>query len=295
MDRVTAAKVFLDVAHSGSFTASAERLNMSRAMVSRSIETMENWLQTRLLHRTTRKVALTSAGKACLENIENWYQQSEQLVLHATPDAALTGSIRIATSMSFSQSQLMPALKPFLQQHPLVNIELELNDSATNLAQKKIDLAIRIAANPDPSLIGKPIGICHSAIVASADYLAKHAQITQPSDLSEHTYLAHKHFANHVLHLKMPQQLASINVTSRLCANEATTLLSAAINGLGIAVLPTYLANDYIARNELVHILPDWHPDALNIYALYSSRKHLSPAIRALIDHLCTYFKTEHW
>ncbi|WP_405631409.1 LysR family transcriptional regulator [Pseudoalteromonas sp. Ld20] len=295
MDRLIAAKVFIDVAHSGSFSATADRLNMSRAMVSRYIETMENWLKTRLLHRTTRKVSLTTAGEAYLINIQQWLEQGEHLSTIALPKAALSGTIRVATSVSFSQSQLIPAIKPFIQQNPLINIELDLSDVAANLTEKQIDLAIRIAANPDPSLIGKPIGVCKSAIVASVDYIHNNADINQPNDLVNHDYLAHKHFANHILHLRKKEMFESISLNSRLCANEATSLLSAVLNGFGVTVLPTYLVNSYIARGELIHILPNWQPDELNIYALYSSRKHLSPAIRALIDHLDNYFKTTPW
>ncbi|MGB0781886.1 MAG: LysR family transcriptional regulator [Marinomonas sp.] len=299
MDRVTAAKVFIDVAQSRSFSRTADRLNMSRPMVTRYIEAMEDWLKIRLLHRTTRKISLTSAGEACLKDVEQWLEQADKITAIVNTSDALSGLVRITTSMSFGFSQLMPAIQDFMYQHPKVHIDIDLEDSTADLTEKSIDLAIRIASNPDPSLIGKPIAVCESVLVASPAYLEKSRQtigeIQHPQDLIHHVCLGYKNLERHIWHLSQNDQFESVSLDCRLSINEATALLHATLNGMGVCLQPTYLANRYIQDGRLQHLLPDWKPKDLMIYALYSSRKHLSPNVRALIDHLERYFAKHPW
>ncbi|RNF52070.1 LysR family transcriptional regulator [Marinomonas hwangdonensis] len=299
MDRVIAAKVFIDVAQSRSFSRTADRLNMSRPMVTRYIEAMEDWLKIRLLHRTTRKISLTSAGEACLKDVELWLEQADKITSLANSNEELSGLVRITTSMSFGFSQLMPAIQNFMQKHPKVHIDIDLEDSTADLTEKSIDLAIRIASNPDPSLIGKPIAVCESVLVASPAYLETSRQtigdIQHPQDLIHHDCLGYKNLERHIWHLSQHDQFESVSLDCRLSINEATALLHATLNGMGICLQPTYLANRYINDGSLCHVLPEWKPKDLIIYALYSSRKHLSPNVRALIDHLESYFAKHPW
>jgi len=295
MDRLTAAKVFVDVATSGSFTATADRLEMSRPMVTRYIEAMESWLNARLLHRTTRKVSLTTAGEDCLEEVKLWLKQAESLGDLANTGGELSGTIRLATSMSFGYSQVVPVIQQFLAVHPKVSIDVDLQDSVTDLTDSQIDIAIRIASTPDPSLIGKPIALCESVIVASPHYLANSEPISTPGDLTQHCCLGYKNFQQHVWHLTKADLQQSVEVCCRLTANEATTLLNAALCHGGLAMQPTYLVSQYLKNGQLKQVLPDWKPDDMTVYVLYSSRKHMRPAVRALIDYLSDYFSTSRW
>lgn len=299
MDRVTAAKVFIDVSQSRSFSRTADRLNMSRPMVTRYIEAMEDWLQIRLLHRTTRKISLTSAGEACLKDVTLWLEQADHFISLVNVNDELSGLVRITASMSFGFSQLMPAIQDFMKRHPKVQIDIDLEDSAADLTEKSIDLAIRIASNPDPSLIGKPIAVCESVLVASPAYLEKACQaigeIQHPRDVIKHECLGYKNFEQHIWHLSQRELFESIPVDCRLTANEATALLHAALNGGGLCLQPTYLVSRYIQEGRLCHVLPEWKPKDLTIYALYSSRKYLPPTVRALIDHLDNYFDQHPW
>ncbi|MEJ6474852.1 LysR family transcriptional regulator [Pseudoalteromonas piscicida] len=295
MDRLTAAKVFADVAITGSFTATADRLDMSRPMVTRNIEAMESWLNIRLLHRTTRKVSLTTAGESCLEEVKEWLKQADTITGLADTSGKLSGTVRLATSMSFGFSQLVPAIQQFMQQHPDVNVDIDLQDSVADLTESQIDLAIRIASAPDPSLIGKSIAVCGSVIVASPQYLENRNKITKPDDLADHLCLGYKNFQQHIWHLRQGNVQRSVEVSCRLTANEATALLHAALHGAGLAIQPTYLANRYIKSGELAQVLPDWKPNDMSIYVLYSSRKYMSPTVRALIDYLSAYFSNIPW
>lgn len=290
-----AAKVFVDVATTCSFTATADRLNMSRPMVTRYIEAMEAWLKTRLLHRTTRKVSLTTAGETCLEEVKQWIGQAESLSGLSDTSGELSGTVRLATSMSFGYSQLVPAIQEFMAENPKVKIDIDLQDSVTDLTEMQIDLAIRIASAPDPSLIGKPISVCESVVVASPQYLTRNSTISEPSDLTNHTCLGYKNFEQHIWHLTKDNSQQSVEVRCNLTANETTTLLHAVLCGAGIAIQPTYLANQYVKSGQLRQVLPNWKPNDLTIYALYSSRKYMSPTVRTLIDYLSDYFAETCW
>lgn len=295
MDKVTAAKVFIDIAQTGSFTATAERLEMSRPMVTRYIEAIEAWFNTRLLHRTTRKVSLTTAGEQCLSDIEQWVDDAEKMLNAIKPKHELNGKIRIASSMSFGHARLISAITDFMTQHPSVEIDIDLQDITTDLINNRIDLAIRIAFSPDPALIGKPIAKCFSALVASEHYLSQHDTITEPNDLSQHSCLGYKNLDHHVWHLKQQEDMRSIGVNCRLTANDATILMQAALRNAGITMQPTYLVKPYLARGELIQVLPQWSLKEMDIYVLYPSRKHLSPTVRALIDFLSDYYLEHQW
>lgn len=297
MDRLKAARVFIDVAQSGSFTVTADRLSMSRPMVTRYIESMEEWLNVRLLHRTTRKVTLTSAGENCLKQVESWLLAGEELadISHSGSSDSLKGRIKVSTSMSFGFSQLIPATKLFMDQYPDVIVEINVEDTVTDLVEQQIDLAIRISSNPDPSLVGKPIADSNSVLVASSQYIAEHAKIVKPRDLLNHKCLGYKHFEQHVWHLNYGKRHESIEIKPCLSANEATVLLHAAKSGMGVTLQPTYLVSPEIESGSLVRVLPDWQPSKLKIYALYSSRKYLSRAVRAYIDFISEYFSKHRW
>ncbi len=295
MDRLTAANVFVDVVTTRSFTATAERLGMSRPMVTRYVDSLESWLKVRLFHRTTRKVSLTSAGESCLPQVQGWIEQAEKLQHQLMAHDELVGKIRVAASMSFAFSQLIPAVEAFMGKHPRVEIDIDVQDSAVDLVAERIDLAIRITSAPDPALIGRSLAVCESVLVASPTYLDSAPVIKQPAELSEHKCLGYKNFERHIWHLTRDQRQESVEVNCVLTSNEATTLLSAAMHGMGISLQPTYLVNSALEREELVRVLPQWQPKSLDIYALYSSRKHLPPAVRALIDHLAAFFSDSEW
>lgn len=296
MDRITAARVFVDLAYSGSFTRTADRLDMSRPMVSRHLEAMETWLKSRLFHRTTRKISLTTAGEQCLAEVEQWLLQAERLEQMNIASHEPSGQIRLATSMSFGFSQLVPALNGFMAKYPKVSVDLELQDSVTDLTAERIDLALRFASNPDPALIGKPIGVCKSVLVASPEYLKQRGVPLIPEDLAEHDCLGYRNFGRHIWHLTHDDLgVRSVDLHCRLTANEVTALMAAAQQGMGIAMQPTYLATEALERGDLVEVLPEWLLQELQIYVLYASRKHQSAAVRALIDYLEQWFKQQPW
>ena len=296
MDRLTAMKVFVEVAASGSFSATADKLEMSRAMVTRYVGELEQWLNARLLQRTTRSVTLTDAGESCLRRSQQMLALMADVEQEtSSQDGVLSGQLRITCSVSLAYAQLAAALADFLKQHPLLKIDLNVSEGALNLVDARMDLAIRISAEPDPMLIGRVLAPCASVLVASPAYLAAHGMPQTPPDLTQHRCLSYANFGKSVWVLQRGEEITRVSVSSQYSANEATALLRAALAGGGLALQPTYLANPHLADGSLQQVLPDWTLPDMSIYALYPSRKHLSPAVRALLDFLVARFENVPW
>lgn len=296
MDRLTAMQVFVEVAQNGSFSTAAEKLDMSRAMVTRYVGQLEQWLGARLLQRTTRSVTLTDAGETCLRRSQQMLalmaDVEEETSRH---DGALRGQLRITCSVSLAYAQMAAAVVDFLKQHPQLKIDLQTSEAALNLVEARIDLAIRISAEPDPALIGRVLAPCASVLVASPSYLAAQGMPTHPSDLRAHRCLSYANFGKSVWTLHRQDDVAEVGVASHFSANEATALLRATLAGGGVALQPTYLANPHLADGSLLRVLPDWTPPDMSIYALYPSRKHLSPAVRNFLDFLAERLAHTPW
>lgn len=296
MDRLTAMQVFVEVAHSGSFSATADKLDMSRAMVTRYVGELEQWLGARLLQRTTRSVTLTDAGENCLRRSQQMLALVQDVEEETqSHDGALRGQLRITCSMSFAYAQMAAAVVDFLQLHPQLKIDLNASEGALNLVEARIDLAIRISAEPDPALIGRVLAPCTSVLVASPAYLAAHGFPQLPADLATHRCLSYANFGKSVWTFSRGDDHARVSVGSYFSANEATALLQGVLAGGGIALQPSYLANPHLQDGSLQVVLPDWKVPDMAIYALYPSRKHLSPAVRALLDFLVERFAQVPW
>ena len=297
MDRLTAMQVFAEVATSRSFTATADKLDMSRAMVTRYVAELEQWLGARLLQRTTRSVTLTDAGETCLRRSQQMLALMENVEeeTSTTTGGELRGQLRLTCAMSFGYAHLAAVLSDFLALHPQLKIDLNVSEGALNLVDARIDLAIRISGEPDPMLIARPLARCDSLLVAAPSYLAGHGTPQLPQDLVQHRCLSHVNFGKSVWHFARGTETAQVSVVSPFSANEATALLKAAMAGGGIAMLPTYLVNLSVGTGALRVVLPEWQVPALTIYALYPSRRNLSPAVRALLDYLVLRFETVPW
>jgi len=289
-------RVFVEVAGAGSFSAAADKLDMSRAMVTRYVAELEQWLGARLLQRTTRSVTLTDAGEHCLRRSQQMLALMEDVESETSShDGTLRGQLRITCSMSFAYAQMAAAVVEFLELHPQLKIDLNASEGALNLVEARIDLAIRISAEPDPALIGRVLAPCTSVLVASPAYLARHGVPQSPGDLAAHRCLTYANFGKSAWTLSRGAEQTQVSVSSHFSANEATALLRAALAGGGLALQPTYLANPHLADGSLQQVLPDWTLPDMAIHALYTSRRHLSPAVRALLDFLVDRFARMAW
>ncbi|MFZ6873289.1 LysR family transcriptional regulator [Undibacterium sp. Di27W] len=300
MDRLTAMRVFCEVATSGSFSASADKLDMSRAMVTRYVSELESWLNARLLQRTTRSVTLTDAGEQCLRRSQQMLALMENIEEETrSDDAELRGQLRLTCSTSFAFGHLARVISKFLAQHPLLKIDLHVGDGTVNLVEARIDLAIRISSEPDPLLIARPLAICESVLVAAPAYVRQAGLPAHPQDLPAHRCLSHANYGRNTWRFvrrdARGDEHVQTDIASHFSANDATVLLQAVLAGSGITLLPTYLMADHLDKGDLQIILPEWAAPPMTIYALFPSRRHLSPAVRALLDFLVEEFASQPW
>lgn len=296
MDRIEAMNIFLTVVETGSFTATADRLDLSRPMVTRAVALVEEWFNARLLQRTTRRVSLTSAGERAVAHCQKMVDlaaEIEQDIL--AQQGELQGSLRIASNSSFGSTHLLLAIKDFLQHHPKLNIQFHLSDQPVNLIDERIDLAIRFTNQPDPNLIARPLATCHSLLVASPEYLAQKGVPQTPQDLAAHIYLAHANINRKEWKFYQNEREISLELTSQFTTNDTGALLNLTLAGCGIAMLPKYLLNEHLASQQLVSILTDWQLPIYQIYALYSSRHKLPLTILTLVDFLVERFRGVNW
>ncbi|MDW5416240.1 LysR family transcriptional regulator [Iodobacter sp. CM08] len=294
MDRLSAMRVFIEVVDQGSLTAAADKLDMSRAMVSRYLAELESWLGVRLLHRSTRSVGLSSAGQEALPRCRKMLELAEDVQgITLNQNAAPHGLIRVASSNSFAQSHLAAAAAAFVAKYPQTQLELIVGDRSINLVDERIDLAIRITNDLDPNLIARKLSICRSVVCAAPAYIAEHGMPQQPDDLLRHQCLNHAFFGKNGWRFSKDGQAFLVPVSGAISANDANVILQAALAGAGIAHQPTFSAAPYLESGELVQLLADYHSDELGIYGLYTSRRHMPIILRSLLDFLAERFGNE--
>ena len=294
MDRITAAEVFVAIVERGSLSAAADGLDMSRAMVTRYLAQMEDWSGARLLHRTTRRIGLTPAGEATLARCRQMLEIATQMALADGPEADTPrGLLRIACAQSLAQQMLSAAVTAYLRRYPQTAVDLVVDNRTINLVEERIDLAVRITNDLDPNLIARPLGTCDSVVVAAPSYLAAHGTPRRVEDLAIHNCLTYSYFGKSLWKFTDAKTGApsDVPVGGNLSANESMVLLAAAREGAGIALQPVFAAAPLIASGQLVRLLPEHVPQVLGIHGVYSSRRQMPAALRAMLDFLVDWFK----
>ncbi len=284
-------RVFVTVVDLGSQSAAADQLDLSRPVVSRYLAELEAWVGARLMHRTTRKLSLTTAGEETLPRCRQMLELADELQAAVTlPGDAPRGLLRISVSTSFGQAQLAAAVTDYVRLYPEVSVDLQMLDRTVNLVDERIDLAIRTSHELDPSLIARKLTVCRSVLCASPAYLREHPAPQEVEALSRHNCLSHSYYGKSLWHFTRNAEDVSVPVQGNITANEASTLLSAALAGAGITLLPSYQAATYVQRGELVRLLPEAEPRVMTIYAVYASRKQMPATLRSMLDFLASRF-----
>lgn len=292
MDRIKAANVFIAIVEQGSMVKGAQVLGMSRSMVTRYLNEMEDWAESRLLHRSTRKLALTSSGEKVLEECYK-LQEIEKGVRFVSSKANRPpqGIIRIGTSQFFGETVLAPFIRKYLDKYPEVSIDMQISNHSVNLVEERIDLAIRITNDLDPNIIARKFGDLNSVVCASKAYLVKRGTPNNIDQLIHHNCLTYSYFGNNVWNFSYKDQFDSVPVTGNFSANDPAVLLQATLRGGGISLQPKYCVSPYLKSGDLVQLLPNHVPQTLGIYGIYKSRKHMPKALRFFIDELAIYMK----
>lgn len=291
MDRILAAEVFITAIDQGSITAAAKSLKMSRSMASRYISAMEEWAGSQLLHRSTRKISLTSAGEEVLGDCRELMNIANKLPDKFSVDSPEPrGVLRISCSQFIAQCVLPQVLQQFLTDYPHILIDIHISNDAVNMIEQRIDLAIRISNNLDPNLIARTLGYCSSVLCATEQYLAKAGTPTTPQQLLQHNCLSYSFFGNSLWQFSREEEQYSVPIRGNLSANESMTLLETTLLGLGISHQPKLAAQPFIDSGALQQVLSSYTLQPMTISGIYLSRKNQSRPLRLLLDHLVSTF-----
>lgn len=284
---------FTAVVECGGFSAAASRLGVSKSAVSKQVSRLEERLGARLLNRTTRRLALTEAGKAVHQHAMRILAEAEEAELavsqlHASP----RGLLRVSCPMSFGIRHLAPVLGPFLQRYPELTLEAAYDDRLVDLVAEGFDMAVRIARLADSSLIARKLAPCRRVAVASPDYVARKGMPMHPADLSDHDILLYtlQRSANTWSLIHTDGSRAEVTLSGRLRVNNGDALRTAAVAGLGVIISPTFIVGKDLADGRLVRVMPEWEADPIHVYAVYPPGRHLSVKVRAFVDFLADAF-----
>ncbi len=294
MDRFLEMQTFTAVVDAGSFVGAAEALGLSKAAVSRHVVELENRLGIRLLHRTTRRVSLTPEGQAFFARSKDLLAELDDAEAEVTAQRdAVSGILRINVPFTFGILHLAPLWGLFRAQHPQVILDVTLADRVVDLVEEGYDLAIRIAALENSSLVSRRLASTRMTLCASPQYLLQHGTPRQPDELLAHQVIAYSHFATRdEWHFTGPQGRLSVRTRPWMRTNNGETCRAVALAHQGVILQPSFLVGADLAAGTLVELMPEYRSTELGIYAVYPTRKHLSAKVRVLIDFLAAHFSS---
>jgi DNA-binding transcriptional LysR family regulator len=297
MDRYQALQALVAVVDAGSFVAGAEALGVSKAAISRQVGELEAHLGVRLLNRTTRRLSLTVEGETFLARARELlagFEEAQAEITSRTGEAI--GQLKLNVPVSFGLLHLAPLWAGFLAQHPKVTLDLTLSDRVVDLVDEGYDLAVRIARLPASSLVSRKLTATRMVLCATPEYLRRHGTPSHPSELATHAVMAYSLLSlGENWAFEGPDGPVTVKITPRMRTNSGDSCRSVALAHGGIVLQPTFLVGDALQSGELVEVLPQFRSIELDVFAVYPSRKHLTPKVRLLVDYLVASFKEPGW
>ncbi len=293
MDLFDGMKTFASVVEAGSFTAAADRLEISTKLASSYVARLEDRLGIRLLNRTTRSLSLTEAGQRylprCLELIAELEALEDSLRIGRE---AVTGVMRIASPYTFGEMYVLPFVRSFREMHPKLTIDVQLGDRYVDMSSEGFDLAIRIGVLESSALISRKLSQTQLWAVASPDYLKRNGEPEAPADLRKHNCIrdTNLRFAGSWPFL-ITGRVQKIQVDGRCLVNSAKAVRDMAALGEGIGLCPDYMATEDVAKGKLKRILINFPSTTLDIQAVYLSQRYMPAKVRTFIDFLGAAFK----
>ncbi|MCG7587042.1 LysR family transcriptional regulator [Photobacterium sp. OFAV2-7] len=281
-------KVFVTVAEAGSFIGAGKILAMPSTSVSRKVQQLENNLGVRLLHRSTRKLSLTTQGeeyfKQCRHHLAA-IDEANRFI--STSQQAPQGTLRITSPLDFASHYVQPWVIDFLASYPDIKVEMEVSDAQVDLIEDRIDIAFRTGKLQDSNLIARRLGPKKTVCCASPRYLAQHGIPALPQDLTKHWCIPlGGNLQNQSWTFQDGKQSQTIPINGRYSSDSVLLAIKAAVEGLGIVRVPVPLAKPYLESNSLVSVLETYEHAAGDIFIIYQSHKYLTKSIRLFIDHI---------
>jgi DNA-binding transcriptional LysR family regulator len=278
--------VFAKVAATRSFSGAARELGISQATASKHVQTLEEWLGVRLLHRTTRRVGLTDLGESFFVQCSRILEDMETARSIASPEAPVRGSMRITAPVVFGSTRLGPLVVDFLHQHPELSLNVELSDRSVDLIEEGYDLAIRTSPANGAGLVAWPLMPLDYVLCAAPTYLARHGVPTTPTDLSTHHCITGTDTVGASWRFNGPDGQTEVPIYGRLQVNNAMLRCDAARAGAGVLLCAAYLVQRDLTSGQLVRLLPEHHPAGSTLHAVSPAYRAGSPKVRSLVNHL---------
>lgn len=298
MDRAAEMNAFVSAVEHGGFSAAARELGLTPSALSKLVTRLEDRLGARLLQRTTRRLQLTPEGEAFFTRSQKILAAIDEAESEVT-EANVTprGTLRLHSGSAFGMHQLAPAIPRFLARYPDVRMDITISDQPLGTMEEGVDLAIRIGALDESSMVARRICNMQRVICASPAYLARCGRPQTPDDLQKHNCLWITSLpALRRWPFDTDDGIRVVNVGGNVAANNAETVLQLAMAGVGITRLTDIIVGEAISRGDLVPILTDWHhAEPVPLYATYPSGRHLSPKVRAMVDFLVEEFGSAPW
>ncbi|MBJ7549191.1 LysR family transcriptional regulator [Marinomonas ostreistagni] len=288
MDKLQAMKVFCRVYEAESFKIASESLDISRPMVTRYINALEESLGAKLLHRNTRNISVTHAGQQYYQRCSNILEAIEEAEGELTD---LThqpkGHIRISVPMDFGLSHMVPILSEFSKIYPEITLEIDFSDKRVDLTESGIDLAVRGGDLGGDQFIARPLCSMRGYVCASPEYLSRMGSPKHPKDLTDHNCMVYTNapYGNRWT-FKSEHEEFDVQISGSLMGNNGSALTRLSVAGAGIIMQPDFLVDKYIEKGELVTLFEDYETFSGQFYVVYAERKLLPKKVRLLIDFL---------
>lgn len=288
MDIVAGMRIFIAVVDNGSFSVAAGRLDLSRAMASKTVAALEEHLGTRLLNRTTRRLSLTEPGMAFYERsvqILSDIWEAEQVAGRTATEPR--GTLKVTMPLAYGLHRLGPVIAEYAERYPQVKMNLSLSDRKVDLVEEGYDVAIRIGKLPESGLIARKLGTVRSVIVGAPGYFDRHARPTTPADLAGHVCLGYSltHLGDE-WRLQGPDGIVNVRSNGAIKADNGDILRLAAVAGSGLIFQPGFIVDEDVRAGRLEQVLKNYTSEELGIYAVYPSRRYLSAKVRTFVDFL---------
>jgi len=294
MNKFQAMEVFVHVVDCGSFTRAAEMLQLPKATVSTLVQSLETSLASKLLHRTTRHVSVTSDGAAyyerCIRILSDVRDAEESLSRHRFSPS---GRLRVDTPTGLASEILIPALPEFFERYPDITLELGSTDRPVDLVEEGVDCAVRGGELVDTSLIARRLGVINFVTCAAPSYVARYGMPTHPSDLERHrciNYFSAKSGKISGWEFNRDGERIEVSLPGALALNDSNSYVKAGLAGLGVISMADYLLNEHLATGAMVRLLPEWRSDPLPVHVVYPQNRHLSAKVRVFVEWVAELF-----
>ena len=297
MDRITGVQLFIRIVETGSFSKASADLGVTQPTATKHVAAVEARLGARLLNRNTRGVSATEIGAlyyAKCKTIQRELEEADNLA--SLLQSKVGGQLRVSTSVSFGRRVLTPLVLDFMRKHPEITIDLSFDDRYVNLVEQGIDVAIRMGRLADSSLGARYLGTNPWVLVASPAYLKQHAAPQAPADVARHPCLIYSsvqgderwHFTGE------GGREEAVPVHGPLRTNNLSVVLEAAREGMGLAILPWYVAHEAVTAGRIAPLLTDFALPVQEMHAVFPSPKLVPSKVTSFIGYLQERF-TAHW